>query len=172
MPLHPAEAARRIKEKILPWLTEAQELLPKNEEFLKTRAKLRNTTHEIYKQYTRLLQTFKENVMEAFRVLREKTIRDGEILNGLRDLDYYSQHYTAETERDTFECCVALHRTTKYLACDDSLTEQEPSKDDRFNRIHRNNYHFRRKYVAFLSEIVVYVEMVNAETTALIFTHS
>jgi hypothetical protein len=49
-----------------------------------------------------------------------KTIRDGFILNGLRDLDYYLQHYTAERGRDTCECCVALHRTTQFLACDDS----------------------------------------------------
>ena len=47
-----------------------------------------------------------------------------------------------------------------YLACDDKYKRQgRLSKDDRFTGIYQGNYKFRRNWVAFLSQIVGYVEM-------------
>jgi hypothetical protein len=36
-----------------------------------------------------------------------------------------------------------------------------PSLDDRFKRIYKNNYKFRRKWVAFLSEMVQYIQLMH-----------
>jgi hypothetical protein len=67
-----------------------------------------------------------------------------------------------EKGEDTYKCCGALYRWTKYLACDDRYKKAKASKDDRFKRIYRNNYNFRRKWVALLSGIVKYVEVMHS----------
>jgi hypothetical protein len=57
---------------------------------------------------------------------------------------------------------LALHDCTKYLACDDKYKDKKwPSMDDRFKGIYQKHYFFRRRWVAFLREIVAYVVLIN-----------
>ncbi len=123
------------------------------------RAKVRSDVEKIYKTYQDLVETVKENLMEAGRVVSNAKIKDGEILDGLNILYHYVREKGFERAEDTYQCCAALHRWTKYLACDDKYKTTAGSKDDRFRRIYKNNYNFRRKWVAFLSGIVAYVEL-------------
>jgi hypothetical protein len=104
-------------------------------------------------EYKWLLNTIKEDLIGPIK------IENGEILDGLYILDYYFKDNKFEKGEDTYQCCAALHRWTKYLACDDRYKKEKASKDDRFKGIYRNNYKFRRRWVAFLSGIVAYVEL-------------
>jgi hypothetical protein len=113
------------------------------------------------------VNTIKEDLMEDVRVVTRRTIKDGEILDGLNVLYHYLNDNKFEKGEDTYQCCAALHRWTKYLACDDRYKKEKASKDDRFKRIYRNNYNFRRKWVAFLSGIVAYVELMHTDTDAI-----
>ena len=126
---------------------------------LEAREKLRRDVDRMYSKYYNLVETLKENVMEFGRVLTGRGIKDGEILDGLNILYNYSKDKKYERAEDTYQCCAALHRWTKYLACDDKYKKTVASKDDRFKRIYLNNYNFRRKWVAFLRGVVDYVEL-------------
>jgi hypothetical protein len=134
---------------------------------MQARAKLRNDVDKTHLQYQHLVNTIKEDLMEAVRVVTRRTIKDGEILDGLNVLYHYLNDNKFEKGEDTYQCCAALHRWTKYLACDDRYKKEKASKDDRFKRIYRNNYNFRRKWVAFLSGIVAYVELMHTDTDAI-----
>ena len=126
---------------------------------LKARAKLKTDVGRMYSKYYNLVETVKENVLELGRVLTGQGIKDGEILDGLNILYHHTRDKQFAPAEDTYQCCAALWRWTKYLACDDRYKKAVASKDDRFKRIYRNNYNFRRNWVAFLSEIVDYVEL-------------
>jgi len=130
-----------------------------SDEVKQMREKLRKDVDKTYLQYQHLVNTIKEDLMEAVRVVTRRTIKDGEILDGLNILYHYLNDNKFERGEDTYQCCAALYRWTKYLACDDRYKKEKASKDDRFKRIYRNNYNFRRKWVAFLSGIVAYVEL-------------
>ena len=65
---------------------------------------------------------------------------------------------------DTYRCCEFLRDCTKYLACDGRYKREGwLSKDDRFTGIYKSNYKFRRSWVALLSQIVGYVEMLSED---------
>ncbi len=111
---------------------------------------------EMYGEYKRLV----------FRALSVGTIKDGEILAGLGMLFHYLKGRKFQKAKDTEQYCLALHWWTKYLACDDAHKIKDvPSKDDRFKVIYLNNYNFRRRWVAFFSKIVDYVELMYANET-------
>jgi hypothetical protein len=130
---------------------------------LEARGQLSRDVDKIYRKYQDLVETLKENLMEVGRVVRRRTIKDVEILDGLNILYHYLNDKKFEKGEDTYQCCATLHRLTKYLASDYRYKKEEPSKDDRFKRIYRNNYNFRRKWVAFLSWIGEYVELMYAD---------
>jgi hypothetical protein len=134
---------------------------------LEARGQLSRDVDKIYRKYQDLVETLKENLMEVGRVVRRRTIKDGEILDGLNILYHYLNDKKFEKGEDTYQCCAALHRLTKYLASDYRYKKEEASKDDRFKRIYRNNYNFRRQWVAFLSGIVAYVELMYADADAM-----
>ncbi len=134
-----------------------------NATVLEARGQLSRDVDKIYRKYQDLVETFKENLMEVGRVVRRRTIKDGEILDGLNILYHHLNDKKFEKGEDTYQCCAALHRLTKYLASDYRYKKEEASKDDRFKRIYRNNYNFRRNWVAFLSGIVEYVELMYAD---------
>jgi hypothetical protein len=131
------------------------------------REKLRKDVDKTYLQYQHLVNTIKEDLKEAVRFVTRRTIKDGEILDGLNILYHYLNDNKFEKGEDTYQCCAALHRWTKYLACDDRYKKEKASKDDRFKRIYRNNYKFRRSWVAFLSGIVKYVEVMHSDADAI-----
>lgn len=89
-------------------------------------------------------------------------IHDGDILHGLDGLFQYIQREKKfEKAEDTYECCMTLHYCTKYLACDNEYKrEGYRSRADNFSDIYEKNYKFRRNWVAFLRQIVTYVEMI------------
>ncbi len=60
---------------------------------------------------------------------------------------------------------MTLHLCTKLLACDRKNDPNWPSKDDRFKGIYKSNYQFRRDWVAFLSHVVAYVELMYSRET-------
>jgi hypothetical protein len=101
----------------------------------------------------------------------EKQEWSGAILGALRSLFLYEQGYWYEDPdlkgKDTYHWCLALHDCTKYLACDDRYKDKSwPSKDDRFKGVYQNNSGFRRRWVAFLRQIMEYVELINQLATA------
>jgi hypothetical protein len=102
---------------------------------LGARRKLSNNVDEMYRKYQDLVETLKENVMEFGRFVTRRGIKDGEILDGLNVLFHYVKDKGFERAEDTYQCCVSLHRWTKYLACDDVNKEEVRTKDDRFKRI-------------------------------------
>jgi hypothetical protein len=126
---------------------------------LVARAKLRRDVDKVYRNYQGLVETVKENARELGRVLTGTRIPDGEILDGLNILNHFLKDNMFLKGEDTMQCCAALRRWTKYLACDDKYKKAVVSKDDRFKRIYRNNYKFRRQWVAFLREVADYVEL-------------
>ena len=84
----------------------------------------------------------------------------GQILGGLIELSEYMATKTFKRTEDTYQCCQLLRDCTVYLACDDKYKRKgRLSKDDRFTGIYRGGYTFRRTWVAFLSQIAGYVEM-------------
>ena len=126
---------------------------------LVARAKLRRDVDKVYRNYQGLVETVKENARELGRVLTGRGIADGEILDGLNILNHFLKGKEYEKGEDTMQCCAALRRWTKYLACDDKYKTAVASRDDRFKRIYRNNYKFRRQWVAFLRGVADYVEL-------------
>ena len=90
----------------------------------------------------------------------------GSIHGALWSLLVYNQGYYYQDpdlrEKDTYHWCLALHDCTKYLACDDRYKEKGwETTDDRFKGMYQNNYYFRRRWVAFLRQILEYVELIN-----------
>ena len=126
---------------------------------LAAREKLRSDVYKGYSTYHDLVETVKEEVRGWWRGATGTGIKDGEILDGLNILWHYLKDHRFLKGEDTYQCCAALRRWTKYLACDDSAKKAEASKDDRFKRIYLNNYKFRRQWVALLRGVVEYVEL-------------
>jgi hypothetical protein len=114
-----------------------------------------------------------EKAQELQRQQKLEEARDLEVqpgwsearLNILDALMTLSNHMTTrpfKRTEDTVNCCEFLLYCTKYLACDDkykSPRRKNWSKDDRFKGIYQGNSEFRRNWVALLSQIVRYVEM-------------
>lgn len=107
-----------------------------------------------------------ESLVASFRDSRREHLSDGRILKALWSLSLYQQGWWRQDAdirgKDTYLWCLALHDCTKYLACDDRYKDKSfPTKDDRFKGVYQNNYYFRRRWVAFLRQIVEYVELIN-----------
>jgi hypothetical protein len=131
-------------------LEEAQDLLAEPA-WTEARQKLVQELQTVHKTYERLAKRLGDEI---------SNIPIGGILGGQIQLSHYIATQTYKRTEDTYLFCQLLRNCTCYLACDDKYKrEGHPSKNDRFKRIYKNNYHFRRKWVAFLSQIVAYVEM-------------
>jgi len=84
----------------------------------------------------------------------------GQILGGLIELVNYMATRPFKRTEDTYHCCELLRDCTCYLACDGKYKRPgRLSKDDRFAGIYKANPKFRRVWVAFLRQLVGYVEM-------------
>jgi hypothetical protein len=132
---------------------------------IEARGQVRKDVDAMYRRYQGLVETMREDLMAIGRVVTGTRIKDGEILDGLNILYHYMNDKGFEKGEDTYQCCAALHRWTKYLACDDRYRKAKASKDDRFKRIYRNNYKFRRRWVGLLSGIVKYAELMHGGAT-------
>ena len=119
----------------------------------------------MWREYNRLVASWrdKEWVPES---MQSKEQMSGVILGALHSLLVYQQGWYYEDPdirgKDTYLWCLALHDCTKYLACDDRYKEKGwATKDDHFKGVYQNNYYFRRRWVAFLRQIMQYVELIN-----------
>lgn len=133
--------------------------------WVEARTALVKTVIAINQEYRRLV----------WRFFSGSETNNGNILNTLGSLDYDLKKVFRK-KWDTYHCCLALHYCTKYLPCDDThkqpthygyglYTTYRSSKDDRFKGVYENNYHFRRRWVAFLKQIVEYVLLINEDNT-------
>jgi hypothetical protein len=94
-------------------------------------------------------------------------LHTGDIQSGLAVLADKMQTQRFYRTWDTYRCCEFLRDCTKYLACDGRYTREGwRSTDDRFTGAYKGNYTFRRNWVALLSQIVRYVEMINEDEAA------
>ena len=129
------------------------------------RGELGMTLGTMKKEYGTLVASFwDKEVVQGFR--ESAPVMEGKILGALQALSVYQQGWWRQDTdirgKDTYHWCLALHDCTKYLACDDRYKEKgRASIDDRFKRVYQNNYYFRRRWVAFLRQIMEYVVMIN-----------
>ena len=137
---------------------------------LEARGELVITLRAMWREYNRLVASFwdREWLPESWQ---SKDEMSGVILGALRSLLLYQQGWYIEDPdirgKDTYLWCLALHDCTKYLACDDRYKEKGwATKDDRFKGVYQNNYYFRRRWVAFLRQIMEYVELINTGARA------
>ena len=132
-------------------------------EIMETRKKLSDNVDKIYSKYYDLVHTVKEDFRRVGRFVTGKGIKDGDILDGLNILFHHLRDKHLEREEDTFQCCRSLNFFTKWLVGGYPHPSYlyVPSLDDRFERIYKNNYKFRRIWVAFLSEIVEYIQLIH-----------
>ena len=147
-----------IKDGLLHWMATRAPDEPSEkmkEGWAGARAALLETAVLMKLEYTRLSWRFSSDPDEF----------KGHILTSLAHLISLKKVWIRRTE-DTYYCCLALHRFTKYLACDDRHKDRFlPSKDERFKRAYVNNYGFRRRWVAFLKQIVEFVLLMYADET-------
>jgi hypothetical protein len=61
---------------------------------IEVRAQLSLDTDNMYNQYQALVQTWREKLMDAGRHLVGKTMKDAEILDGIRRLSVYLKDHT------------------------------------------------------------------------------
>ncbi len=126
--------------------------------FLKARLKLVGDLGTVCKTYKKLVSNFTDTNFGKTRT-DPKYLHDGWILGGLIKLtDCMAQPF--KRSEDTYHCCALLRDCTCYLACDEKYKiEGRLSKDDRFAGIYKANPNFRREWIAFLRQLVGYVEM-------------
>ena len=131
----------------------------------RARGELVITMRAMWREYNRLVASFWdwERLPES---MQSKEQMSGVILGALRSLWVYQQGWYIQDPdirgKDTYLWCLALHDCTKYLACDDRYKEKGwATKDDRFKGVYQNNYYFRRRWVAFLRQIMEYVVLIN-----------
>ena len=130
---------------------------------LEARRALVITLWAMKKEYERRVASFLDSWREH--------VWDGKILKALWSLTLYQQGWYIDDPdirgKDTYLWCLALHDCTKYLACDDRYKDKSfPTKDDRFKGVYQKNYYFRRRWVAFLRQIMQYVELINTGARA------
>jgi hypothetical protein len=132
-------------------------------DIMETRKKLSDNVDKIYSKYYDLVHTVKEDFRAVGRFVTGRGIKNGEILDGLNILFHFLRDKQLAREEDTFQCCRTLHVLTKWLGGENPYPSylHVPSLDDRFERIYKNNYKFRRLWVALLSEIVEYVQLMH-----------
>jgi hypothetical protein len=137
-------------------------------EVMDTRKNLSDNVGEIYRKYQGLVNTVKEDFRSVGRFVTRTGIKDGDILDGLNLLDHHLRDKQLAQEADTFQCCRALNLFTKWLAGPYPFPAYlyVPSLDDRFKRIYNNNYKFRRLWVAFLTQIVEYIQLMHVHDPA------
>ena len=136
----------------------------------RARGELVITLHAMWREYNRLVASFWDHewLPEA---MQSKEQMSGVILGALRSLLVYQQGWYRQDPdirgKDTYLWCLALHDCTKYLACDDRYKKKGwETKDDRFKGVYQKNYYFRRRWVAFLRQIMQYVELINTGARA------
>ena len=102
-------------------------------EIMETRKKLSDNVDKIYSKYYDLVHTVKEEFRAVWRGVRRRGIGNGEILDGLNILFHHLRDHQLAREDDTFQCCRALHFSTKWLAGDNPYPSYlyVPSLDDR-----------------------------------------
>jgi hypothetical protein len=84
----------------------------------------------------------------------------GQILGGLIELTDYMATQPFKRSKDTYHRCELLRDCTCFLVCDEKYKRPgHLSKDDRFAETYKANPKFRRVWVAFLRQLVRYVEM-------------
>jgi hypothetical protein len=131
------------------------------------RGELVLTLDAIKKEYERKVRSFWDKDWVQKYVWESKYEVIGEILGALRSLSAYQTEWWVEDPdiriKDTYQWCLALHACTKYLACDDRYKAEKgwESMDDRFKGIYQKYYYFRRRWVAFLKQIMEYVVLIN-----------
>jgi len=91
---------------------------------------------------------------------------EGDILLGLGMLSAHWERnwLTFERKEETYYCCLTLQLCTKYLACNHVANPSRPTEDNRFKGVYESNRQFRREWVAFLSHVVAYVELMYLST--------
>jgi len=131
----------------------------------KSRWDLRTELNKIGGEYRSRVAAWFENRRKGTRF--ENDEGEGDVVIGIRQLSNHwrTNFWTFERKNDTYHCCLTLHLCTKLLACDRKKDPFRPSKDDRFKGIYESNNHFRRDWVAFLSHVVAYVELMYASET-------
>jgi len=134
---------------------------------VQTRQELVHTLRAMKQEYEGLVFSFWDGDWAQKKLWRSEDLLPGNILGALGSLSDYQTEWWREDpdirKKDTYHWCLALHDCTKYLACDDRYKEKKwPSMDDRFKGIYKKHYFFRRRWVAFLRQIVGYVVLINA----------
>jgi hypothetical protein len=91
---------------------------------------------------------------------------EGDILLGLEMLSaHWKRHFmTFERKEETYWCCLTLQKCTEYLAGNHVANPSRPTKDDLFKGVYESNRQFRRDWVAFLSHVAAYVELMYQST--------
>jgi hypothetical protein len=118
------------------------------------------------KTYKRLVSRFGDtNLITPYG--SKNYLHVGQILGGLIQLTDYMATRPFKRSEDTYHCCELLRDCTCFLACDDKYKRPNYlSKDDRFAGMYKANPKFRRVWVAFLRQLVQYVEMLYADEAA------
>jgi hypothetical protein len=139
-------------------LEEAQDLVAKDT-WSAARLKLAGDLGTVGKTYQMLVSRFTDTNFGK-KPSSPNYLHDGQILGGLIKLTDYMTTQSFKRSEDTYHCCELLRDCTCYLACDGKYKRPgRLSKDDRFAGIYKANSEFRREWVAFLRQLVGYVEM-------------
>ncbi len=129
------------------------------ETWSKARLQLNEELGTVGKTYKRLVSRFTDTNFGKTRSSPDY-LHVGQILGGLIELTDYMATRPFKRSEDTYHCCQLLRDCTCFLACDEKYKRPgHLSKDDRFAETYKANPKFRRVWVAFLRQLVRYVEM-------------